>query len=52
MYIESKDNLGCNFFHLKKPCGKHTDAYRGLKAAPRYLARTGPNSTSNINLTY
>ena len=34
------------FSSLKNPCRKHTDAYRGLKVAPVYLARTGPDSTS------
>ena len=36
------------FFAQKNPCGKHTDAYRGLKVAPGYLARAGPDSTTEI----
>ena len=51
MRIESQENLGCNFFCSKKiPCRKHTDAYRGIKAAPGYLARAGPDSTSKRHI--
>ena len=44
MYIESKENLGCNLFCTKTiPCRKPTDAYRGLKVAPVFLAHSGPD---------
>ena len=33
------------FFTKTNPCRKHTDAYRGLKAAPKYSALTGPDKT-------
>ena len=46
MYIDSWENLGCNFFCTKKiPCRKHTDAHRGLKVARKHSARAGPDST-------
>ena len=48
--IYNLGELGCNFFSLKiKPFRNHTDAYRGLKAAPGYLARAGPYSTSKTS---
>ena len=50
MYIESKENLGCNFFALKNTCRKHTDAYRGIKAAQKYSARVGPDRTIMLSL--
>ena len=37
--------MGCNFFSLKQSCRNHTDAYKGLKVAPGYLAHAGPDST-------
>ena len=38
--------LGCNFFFLNtKPCRNHTNAYRGIKLAPGYLAHASPYST-------
>ena len=50
MYIESWENLGCNFFCTKKiPCRKHTDAYRGLKLASEYSVHAGPDSTSDVS---
>ena len=34
--------MGCNFICTKNnPCSIHTDAYRGIKVSPGYLARAG-----------
>ena len=51
VYIESLENLGCNFFALKKPCRKHTNTYRGLKVTRKHSAHAGLDSTRvNISL--